>query len=94
MAKRNLIDSIPLHFTYTLDADEKELIVPVLETKDGIKKYFTFNYWSEAPIEKVFYNSKTCSIRFIFDELSPPVGGEILSIVGWFYVSASSNSVE
>jgi hypothetical protein len=92
MAFRNLIDSIPIHLTYTLEPDEKTLLVPVLENADAVKKPFTFNYWSEAVVDKVFYNAKTHTIRFVFDENFPPEGGEVLSIVGWFYIPFSSET--
>ena len=101
MAKKNLIDSAPVYLTYTLEKDDKELNIKILESKENSpKRPFTFNYWSEAPVERVFYNSKNYKIRFIFDESAPPQGGEILSVVGWFYMpvsledSSTSNSLE
>lgn len=100
MAKKNLIDSAPLYLTYTLEPNESQLIVSLLEAKENSpRRPFTFNYWSETPVERVFYNSKNYKIRFIFDNTNLPKGGEVLSIVGWFYVpvpvvsDSTSNSV-
>jgi hypothetical protein len=103
MAKKNLIDSAPLYLTYTLEPNENQLIVSLLEARENSpRRPFTFNYWSEAAVERVFYNPKNYKIRFIFDETNLPKGGEVLSIVGWFYVpvpivsgsDSTSNSVE
>ena len=100
MAKKNLIDSAPVFLTYTLEANENQLSVQIMEARENSpNRPFTFNYWSEAPVEKVYYNSKNYKIRFVFDANNPPKGGEILSITGWFYVpvplvSSTSNSVE